>query len=574
MPGGVVEPQIRALAFMISQRNLDIPDKPSLSFLQGLLKKYNDLKKGSGVPYSTATLSRKFRLDSEGLSVDPALMVLRETQDYLIATKGFVPPKLIDCIARMTADGQKSDEHARSWSANAPVDLLRQVAEDAEKNRDLETAAKARCHIAIRMTRPDVPGDRYEAIKSALEHATQGHKLATGIPEKERSGGVKESAAGCARTAAWALVQLYRLDVSSDVESDGLARRLDDLIDWKGHEVAAEKLLGRPVAAALAEFHQTRAQALAEYDAHREIHAFAAVAGVLIGKKADDGTWSAVHGQIWWHELNAIITRLCALDWAYADDPDHSRGYRRAFPERIDPIVTELMTIYDDDEAGKRAKRRAQAIVNLKKHTEELEKAYATDPDDLDVIRCLVSKVEIDEFLHASEATGLTAIGLSRYAIAVADLAAADRLPHRRLDPYSLLSTAQDICLRARSGTHDRTFGRFIQARIAYYLHEIEQRLSTVANCSAESEDENREGVEHLSEDDDDGHPESYAAAVKELMDELAITTLIEARAEGGNQLKEAQATIRNIAESVCRFIGELVDEPLDHLMGGENLRP
>ncbi|MGW0025315.1 hypothetical protein [Rhodococcus sp. NPDC003383] len=571
MPSDEVKPQVEALAFMVVQRNVDLGGRPSLRSLSDLIGKYNKVRglEGSNrVASSPARLSTLFSSAEDTRREDTVLRMLCETRDFLAADERSpsVPSKLTECIARMSPAGKAGDEYAGFWNDDTPVDHIMRIADDVEENGDSETAAAAHSEIALRMSRPNAPGGRSEAIDLALEHAKRGHALAMDIPEKVRTTGVKRSAASCARTAAWSLVQLYRSDVKTRVNRAELNERLKDLIHWKNNEFLAENLNGRPVAAALAKFHQTRAQALAEHDAQGEIMAFAEVVAVIIGRRSDDGSWPPdVYSQMWYHDMTAIITRLCALDWAWADDPERSPGYRRGFPEGTDKIVSELLDYYAaDDEDARRAKKKAEAIFRLKKHTGELDKLYASDPVDLDGIKSLISAVEIDEFLYASEAAGLTAIGLSRYAIAVADLIKAKRISLPWLEPHSLLPTAKEICLRARNGTHDRTFGKFIQGRVDYYLHEIEQRQS-VANDSAESEDEKRDEEEPLPENGGDCGPEQYSAAVKDLMDTLVVKTLIEAGAEEDwMQLKEAQVSIMNTAEAVSRYIGDLVAERLD----------
>ncbi|MBM4574982.1 hypothetical protein GS896_25790 [Rhodococcus hoagii] len=523
--------QLDALTWTFTRSSIVLDESPTLTTILGWIKEYNRQRRRA-VSTDKTTLSRNFKTVDGTDSTNAVVRVLVATQKYMEDAKR--PTSRLRGYIEQLEGATKSSDRGLQWTNNTPVRRLDEMAREADNRGLTEKAATLLNRMAVLLIRPSV-NDKAENLEEALNCAKRAYEMLTADPAartEERLPIVADSA----RNAAWASTHLFRRAVRGNPGDPATADHwLREVQKWKRLEADAELSLKREIAAAVACFHSARARALADDDTHSEIRALRAVVDALRVAAPGDS-------QVWYHDLNLIITRLCAVDWAYSGHERFGRFMSDMFPESVPALAAELMEIYADDPDGKRERAVVQAVLDIKWSFDQIGSVYANGAvSDLGELERLVNAVDVTDFLHAGDSFMLTTMGLARFAIAVHDLVAAGCKLRKVIDEYALLLAARDHCERVFGGTHNRTFGLVVRDQVAALRTEIERRLEATAS--------HRSGRQI----------EPYADAVAALMDDFALRTLVSNRFGDVDQLRSAHAQVMGLAHAIDRYIGETV---------------
>lgn len=589
-----------ALSWAITSRGFPSVNGSRMTFadLLELVDKYRKRSGGQpdpgppGLPTTKPMLTRIAQHLGSRDGIDPVVAILRHVRTHERFENRSV--SAFDTFLKK----HLGEERIPSYNepSSTPLPVLRQnyiTVEDrlgALSNADevlehigtvLEQAARA-VRITSAMVRAhDLNQQQAEDAAMYAEQSFERLHLLKGLSEvaKNPPETVKQ-AAKCARTAAWARVQAYQcmlrengaelgsVDASRTAQEDEFLATIEK---WKRHEAYYVELEGNEVAAAFARFHADRARALYEFDNHTEIRAIGALANTLC--ETAKSNMAQLHSSIYYHDLTSLISRLCAVDWAFSKVFKYEKTLAKAFPKGISDTISELINIYDpDDVPGKHQKASVQALLDIKEAHDAIFEAYEPSGRDkisegrMEEVRRLVENLNLNSFLHAVTATNLTAISLARYAIASYDVqrsspvagsekatpssAGSDRNGAEKesdqggpnIDCQTLLLTAEKACERALARTHNRGSGAFTRDRLEFLRRQIKSRKANAAPS------ERTEALQSLTE------------PVNRHVEQ--ITTLVLTRGPfcTVDELYETQLRVTELASAVERFTRDITD--------------
>lgn len=426
--------------------------------------------------------------------------VMERTYKYLEGQGLPVPNVLREFLAAdRRARKATLENQARPNGDASPADLDRSVEKARAAHNDEELVLYLEQLAALYLK--EEKKNSAEAEKNlvrAFRAAKEGYDTAKESAKRAQRGRMMREQMLCARSAAWAMVQMSRLKVGPDpTASMESVMYLSRAVTWKRNEEEIAKALKLPTTARVARFHADYGDALLDDDLEQMIIGLSDISMYLWGNggaEADD--------RVRYHDLTYIIHRLCAIEWASAEDEALETIVKKHFPVSADihAVIKELRGIYSRAGRGFEGRRDVEALVAVRDVYHEIRQAYEhakspVESSDLvadgersgvpatKTLSDIISKVEPVTFMRMSELTSLHALAFAYVAIAAYDLEKqqeewAEEQGKGFPAANELLTTASNLCSEARKKTWSKGVSRVILQILERAQEGISERLS------------------------------------------------------------------------------------------------
>ena len=312
-------------------------------------------------------------------------------------------------------------------------------------------------------------------LGKAFQAARQGYEVGKESSKRGRRKRMLEEQMLCARSAAWAMIQMSRRKIESDQAEADIC--LSRAVTWKRNEEELAIALKLPLTATVARFHADRGLAVLDDDLEQSVVVLRDISTYLLECK---GKGAELNDKVRYHDLTSIIQRMCVVSGAAREHEQLSDLVDKHFPAPmgIDAVIARLENLYSDEGRGSEARRDISALRDVRDMYDALQKAYkdaeaqvdgqedvaAGEPDPERLRDIILNKnIKPLTFMRISEFEALHALTFARFAIAAHDI---ETRTKDRVEGFpaseELLTTASNLCYRAQCRTRDKAVGKVV----------------------------------------------------------------------------------------------------------------
>jgi hypothetical protein len=389
-----------------------------------------------------------------------------------------VPPSALSVYLATDRKSRKSREEKKRTSFNGDILLvdLEQAVEQARTDRDDDELVARLEQLSYRyLKEPAEPQEIELYLEKAFRAARQGYEVGKESSKQGRRKRMLEEQMLCARSAAWAMIQMSRHKIEDDqAEADIYLSRA---VTWKRNEEELAAALKLPLTATVARFHADRGSAVLDDDLEQSVVVLRDISTYLLAHK---GKGAELNDKVRYHDLTSIIQRMCIVSGAAQGHELLSNLVDKHFPApmSIDAVIEKLCDLYSNEGRGPEARRDIAALIDVRKMydslqaeygntttapADEIESAPVDELPDPEKLRAIISDIEPLIFMRISEFEALHALAFARFAIAARDIETQTQTAAKGLPTANeLLTTASNLCYRAQRRTRDKAVGKVV----------------------------------------------------------------------------------------------------------------
>lgn len=396
---------------------------------------------------------------------------------YLQAHDESTPPALhVFLTTGRRSRKAKEEKKAGAFNGDVTIGDLVQAVEQAEADGDSDELVARLEQLSARYLKEPAHPDQIETyLDKAFQAARRGYEVGKESSKRGRRKRILEEQMLCARSAAWAMIQMSRRKLGSD--PSGADLYLSRAVTWKRNEEELAIALKLPLTATVARFHADRGLAVLDDNLEQSLVVLRDISTYLLQHK---GAGAELNDKVRYHDLTNIIQRMCTISGAAQGHPVLSRLVNKYFPapKDIDSVIEDLSDLYSNEGRGPEARRDIAALMKAREMYDALQREYEDAPEgsvseqdgvdsaqpDPERVRKILEKAKPLIFMRISEFEALHALVFARFATAAHDVETRTEIGITGFPPAEeLLVTASNLCYRAYLRTRDKAVDNVVR---------------------------------------------------------------------------------------------------------------